>query len=90
MQSCRMQQENKLPTRDVMEMFKKIMFVWTYETKYTFQTYLLFFTATKIRENVELIKNATDKTLASLCGRYDRVLLMTAGPLTYILVILHQ
>ena len=44
------------------------------------QTYLSFFTASKIRENVELITNATGKTLASLCRRYDRVLFMTAGP----------
>ena len=50
------------------------MLVLAYRIKYTYRKYLSSFTASRIKENVELTKNSTDKTLPSLCRLYDNCL----------------
>ena len=61
MQSCGMQQENEVPTQNIMEMLLCLCGPTKQNKMHMFQKHFLPFITSKITEKVELTKKATGK-----------------------------
>ena len=72
MQNCGMQQENEVPTQNVMEML--LCFCGFTKLNALVSRIFLSLTASKITENVELTKKVTGKTSTILYRRYGNCL----------------